>query len=252
MNWTVRHGTRAAAHIPDNAAELCERSLFRVFHLLFYYDIPLKLLINMDQTGILILLATLRTYHDKGARQIDIAGKDEKRAYTLCVATSADGNILPFQQVWSGKTKGSLPSANAPGYLEATQLGIKFTTANSLKKTSHFSTLKTMKEWMTDILAPYVKSVVEADNLPADQKAVLFIDCYPVHISKDFRFYVLEEHPNVFLIFVPANCTYFFILYLHKTTLIPSRHGYLSTCGCRNPAHPQALSSPRDIELSRC
>ncbi|KAG6828815.1 hypothetical protein H0H87_000786, partial [Tephrocybe sp. NHM501043] len=85
-------------------------------------------------------------------------------------------------------------------------LGIKFVTASSAKKTSHFSTLKTIKEWMTDILAPYVKSVIKADNLPKNQKSILFLDCYPVHIGKDFCFYVLKEHPNVFLIFVPANC----------------------------------------------
>ncbi|KAG6824721.1 hypothetical protein H0H92_006024 [Tricholoma furcatifolium] len=207
MNWTIRHGTRAAAHIPDNATELCERTFFRLFHLLFYYDIPLKLLINMDQTGILILLSHLKTFHDKGARQVDIVGKDEKRAYTLCVATSAEGDILPFQQVWAGKTEASVPSKGAPGYTEALDLGIKFTTASSNKKTSHFSTLKTMKEWMTDIYVPYVQSVIEADNLPADQKSILLLNCYPVHVGEEFRSYVRAAHPNVFLMFVPANCT---------------------------------------------
>jgi len=36
-----------------------------------------------------------------------------KRAYTLLVASSADGNFLPFQQVWAGATAQSLPSAGA-------------------------------------------------------------------------------------------------------------------------------------------
>ena len=105
MNWTVRQGTQAAAHIPDDAPSLCERALFRLVHLIFYYDIPPHLLINMDQTGILMLMSKNKTYAEKGSRQVDIAGKDEKRAYTLCVATTPSGNILPFQQVWSGETR---------------------------------------------------------------------------------------------------------------------------------------------------
>ncbi|KAJ3817394.1 hypothetical protein F5878DRAFT_497296, partial [Lentinula raphanica] len=41
--------------------------------------------------------------------------------------------------------------------------------------------------------------------LPANQKAILFIDCYPVHIGKEFRTHVFKEFPHVFLIFVTAN-----------------------------------------------
>ena len=40
----------------------------------------------------------------------------------------------------------SLPKATAEGMSEARELGIHFAFAQSEKKTSHFSTLKTMKE----------------------------------------------------------------------------------------------------------
>ncbi len=146
MDWTVRRGTQAAAHIPENAPEMCERALFRIVHLITFYDIPASLIINMDQTGIILFTANNKTYAAKGSRQVTIAGKDEKRAYTLCVATTPAGDILPFQQVWSGKTKQSLPSNRAPGMVEAIASGFDFASADSKKKTSHFSTLKTMKE----------------------------------------------------------------------------------------------------------
>lgn len=146
LNWTERKGTRAAAHIPENADKLCQRMFFRIVHLVNWYDIPLCLLINMDQLGIILLLANNTTYHDKGFRQVNVMGKDEKRAYTLCVASTAAGDALPFQQVWSGKTKGSLPKASATSMDEATANGFHFAFADSPKKTSHFSTLKTMKE----------------------------------------------------------------------------------------------------------
>ncbi len=146
LKWSVRKGTRAAAHIPDNADELCERTFFRIVHLSMIYDIPPALWINLDQQGIYILPHNQVTYHDRNAKQVDTHGKEEKRAYTLCVASSAAGDFLPFQQVWSGKTTASLPSAGADGMEEAEALGFHFAFAQSSKRTSHFSTLKTMKE----------------------------------------------------------------------------------------------------------
>lgn len=100
----------------------------------------------MDQTGVVIIPAYNRTYETKGATQVDIAFKDEKRASSLAVATSCAGDFLPFQQIWSGATRRSLPSSNAVGMEEALDCGFNFTYANSDTKNSHFSTLKTMKE----------------------------------------------------------------------------------------------------------
>ncbi|KAK7018740.1 hypothetical protein VNI00_018259 [Paramarasmius palmivorus] len=86
MAWSLRHGTRAAAHVPDNAELVIEECFYRHVHLSFLYDIPPSLDINMDQTGIISLMTHNTTYHDKGDKQVPIHGKDEKRSYTLCVA----------------------------------------------------------------------------------------------------------------------------------------------------------------------
>jgi hypothetical protein len=86
------------------------------------------------------------TYSEKGGQQVDIAGMDEKWAYTLAVTSALDGVILLFQQVWSGKSDKSLPSSTADGYRDVRSFGFKFTVTNSPKKTSHFSMLKTMKD----------------------------------------------------------------------------------------------------------
>ncbi|KAH7904029.1 hypothetical protein BJ138DRAFT_971642, partial [Hygrophoropsis aurantiaca] len=141
-----RKGTRAAAHIPENSDDLCKHTFFRLVHLINWYDIPLSLIIGMDQLGNYLMAGNDVMYNTKGARQVDVAAKDEKRAYTLCVASTPNGNLLPFQQVWPGSTKKSLPRDNAEGMSEAKEIGIQFASANSPKKTSHFSTLKTMKE----------------------------------------------------------------------------------------------------------
>lgn len=115
-------------------------------HLIVFYDIPPSLLINMDQCGVYVLPHSSTTYHDRGARQVNIVAKDEKCTYTMCVASTTAGDFLPLQQVWSGKSQKSLPAGTAPGMDEALALGFDFAFADSPKRTSHFSTLKTMKE----------------------------------------------------------------------------------------------------------
>ncbi|EGO28001.1 hypothetical protein SERLADRAFT_435774 [Serpula lacrymans var. lacrymans S7.9] len=207
LDWSVRKGTRAAAHIPDNADDLCEAAFFRIVHLANWYDIPLSLLINMDQTGVYLVPGNNVTFNDRGAKQVNIASKDEKRAYTLVVASSCAGDLLPFQQVWSGASVKSCPTGNAKGMEEALDRGFHFTFANSPKKTSHFSTFKTMVEWMECVYIPYVNKIIRDEELPEDQKSILFIDCYPVHTGEEFRNYCRHHHPNVFVIYVPANCT---------------------------------------------
>ena len=100
----------------------------------------------------------------------------------------------------------SCPKANVRR--EAESLGFHFTPANSEKNpTSHFSTLQSMKDWMDKIYAPYVKSIIQERNLQLDQKSILLLDAYPVHTGKKFRTWLAASHPNVFIIYIPANCT---------------------------------------------
>jgi hypothetical protein len=101
----------------------------------------------MDQIGMYILPNSGYTFEKCRLQKVDIMAKDEKRACTLLVASSADGDFLPFQQVWSGTTNCSVPSDRAPHMVEAHERGFDFMFAKSEKnKGSHYSTLKTMKE----------------------------------------------------------------------------------------------------------
>lgn len=112
-----------------------------------FFDLHLaKLNVNFDQIGNYILPSNSCTFHDRGADHVNVIAKDEKRAYTLLITSTADGDFLPFQQVWSGASPQSIPSPNAPQMQEARTYGFDFTFAKSDRKTSHYSTLKTMKE----------------------------------------------------------------------------------------------------------
>jgi hypothetical protein len=119
-----------------------------------------QLNVNMDQIGNHILPSSGRTFHDRGAEQVNIVAKDEKRAYTLLVASTANGDFLPFQQVWAGASERSLPSPNAPRMQDALDRGFDFAFAKSAKKTSHFSTLKTMKEVSSVHIIPIIFALI--------------------------------------------------------------------------------------------
>ena len=114
----------------------------------------------MDQLGVVLLLTNNTTYHNKGARQVDVSGKDEKCAYALCVASTAAGDSLPFQQVWNRKTKVSSPTATVAGMEEVKEIDFEFAFASSPEKMSHFSTLKTMKEVSHAMLPAFVHQLI--------------------------------------------------------------------------------------------
>ncbi|CAK5278788.1 unnamed protein product, partial [Mycena citricolor] len=207
MEWTSRAPTRAACHIPNDAPKLVDRTFFRIRYAILTGRIPPSLVINADQAGNYVLPAGSHTFHDKGAKQINVVAKDEKHAYTMMITSSAAGDFLPIQAIWAGKTAGSLPSNNAPNMAEALDRGFVFSSAKSAKTTSHFSTFSTMKEWVKGVIAPHRLKIIERDSLDDDQSMVVFIDIYPVHIGTEFRTHVFDEYPFIILIFVPGGCT---------------------------------------------
>jgi hypothetical protein len=64
-----------------------------------------------------------------------------------------------------------------------------------------------MAEWVEHVLVPFIRSQIELLSLEEDQKAILLLDTYPVHTGEEFRTLMHEKYPNIFLTFIPANCT---------------------------------------------
>ncbi|KAI5884963.1 uncharacterized protein SCHCODRAFT_02521826 [Schizophyllum commune H4-8] len=207
MGYSLRKATQAAAHIPPDADVLCERCVFRIVYLMKWYNIPLELLININQLGNYVLPNNSFTYAEIGAKQVNAVGKDEKHAYTLCVGSTAAGGFLPFQQIFGGMTDRSQPAEDAPGMDKALAYGMHFTFAQSeTSPRSHYSMQKTMKELLDHIVMPYVNSTIESMSLRPNQKFILLIDAYPVHTSEEFRFTVCT-YGNLLLCYVPNSCT---------------------------------------------
>jgi len=113
MNWTLWRATHASQKIPVDADYQLHASLLRHAHSVCHFLIPCNLRVNSDQTQVIYQQSSASTYETKGSHQISTIGLDEKQVFTLNVAISASGVLLPFQAIFKGKTKASLPSANS-------------------------------------------------------------------------------------------------------------------------------------------
>src|SRR3569833_1378317 len=58
------------------------------------------LVVNMDQAGICLVPVGKRTWAAKGQKAIKLLGADDKRQLTVCVASAADGTMLPLLAIF--------------------------------------------------------------------------------------------------------------------------------------------------------
>ncbi|KAJ7835702.1 hypothetical protein B0H13DRAFT_1652546, partial [Mycena leptocephala] len=140
-----------------------------------------------DQASNYLLPASGHTFHDWAAKQVDVVAKDEKRPYTMMLASTTAGDFLPVQAIWSGKTPGSLPKMSAEKMEEAVRCSFVFSSTKRKKKTSYFANFPTMEEWDRKVLVPWRNKVLQArPDLDEDQLMIAFLDIYPVHTGEEF------------------------------------------------------------------
>jgi hypothetical protein len=159
--------------------------------------------INWDQTGMqLVPASNARTYHTKNSLDVSVANGDDKRGYTVVLASAASGKMLPLQVIYGG-AEGSLRAL--PNVLcRATTIAKGFVFAQT---PTHWSSQGNMCKYIIGVIDPYVKNVIKASNgqLLVDQKAVLLIDCWSVHKSEEFLSWMKEEYPHLIILFVPGE-----------------------------------------------
>ena len=204
MKWSFRRTTRAGKKSPENIQEILTDAFLRFAWTISKYNIRAVFVVNSDQTLIYFSAGAEETYAAIGSKQVEVVGKDEKRGFTLMVGISMSGEVLPFQAIFSGKTPASLPTSAAPSYSKATEdLKFRFEYSGG---DNHWSTIDTMKSYVTNILAPYFESHRKKLNLP-NQICIWQIDCWSVHRSLEFRSWMAKMYPWIRIHFVPANCT---------------------------------------------
>ncbi|THU86591.1 hypothetical protein K435DRAFT_683283 [Dendrothele bispora CBS 962.96] len=204
LAWSPRKGTRASHKTPENWKELCDRAALRKAYIIKEHDIPPELYVNSDQTQFLYAPGDKMTWADTGAKQVELQGEDEKRAFTLMVSVSADGALLPFQAIYVGGTDRSCPAMSSPGYEEAMELGFIFEPSETK---TYWSNQQRMRSFVDKILVPYYDKCKIALGLPLSQHSLWEIDVWAVHRSREFRDWMREKHPTIKFTYVPPGCT---------------------------------------------
>ncbi|KAF8599985.1 hypothetical protein BDV93DRAFT_448469 [Ceratobasidium sp. AG-I] len=207
LGWSWRTGTKASRKRPKDWQAKGLLAFLRMVKNINHYRIKSpRMIVNADQTGVSLLPTGKKTWEVRGSDQVNTPNHDEKRQYTMVVASSCGGDILPVQSVWGGTTNMSLPKANAPRRDEADLHG--FTYAHGDKR--HWSSLDSTKLWVQSTLVKYLDRVRQEEKLPVDSPAILYIDAWPVHTAKSgpdcFIPWMARTYPKIKLVFVPAGC----------------------------------------------
>jgi hypothetical protein len=75
------------------------------------------------------------------------------------------------------------------------------------KTGNHWSNQMTMRQWIEDVIIPYLARERARLGLRPSHKALLIIDVWSVHRSAEFLDWMREYHPEILIDFVPGGCT---------------------------------------------
>ena len=204
LGWNMRRSTQAGRKIPENADEVLKRAFLRIAWVVKDEQIPSALIVNSDQTQVVLAQGCHMTYASSGATQVATVGAEEKRALTIFPSVTNDGKLLPIQAIHKGQSGKSLPSPTARSRYKSDQAGFLFEVS---KTTTYWSTIATMQNFVNVTLAPYFDNVRKDLGLDQDHMALWLIDCWSVHRSKEFLDWMASKHPLIIVIFIPAGMT---------------------------------------------
>jgi hypothetical protein len=152
----------------------------------------------MDQTGVHLAPVDSRTYETSGAKEVKVIGADDKRQITACIGSSLNGDLLPLQLIFQGKTSASHPPATPESHAAFVHI---------THSENHWSNQETMRQYVAEVIVPYAERRAAEHTLPHDSHIILVLDVWAVHKSEEFRLFIRTYHPNIHMVFVPPNCT---------------------------------------------
>ena len=158
-----RASTKAKVSVSD-FNQLKAQFVFDVKAVIEMEDIPCKLVINWDQTGIHYVPVSSWTMAKEGSKRVEIAGINDKRQITAVFGSTMSGDFLPPQLIYKGKTSKSLPSVTFPSDWHVT-----FTE-------NHWSNENTMVDYLEKVLFPYAEKKRDELKLESSQPALVIFD----------------------------------------------------------------------------
>ena len=153
-------------------------------------DIPAKLVLNWDQTGIKIVPSSSWTMEKCGLR-VEIVGADDKRKITAVFCGTMLGDFLPLQLIYKGKTDRCHPKFQFPDNWDITHAP------------RHWSTEETMRQNIEKIILPYVERI--RGDVGSDKAALVIMDNFKG--QKNESILNLLEDNNILVSLLPPNTT---------------------------------------------
>ena len=155
-------------------------------------EIPDKMIINLDQTGLKLVPSGEWTMAVEGSKRVEMVGLGDKRQITATFVGSLDGKFLPMQILYQGKTDRSHPKYAFPDGFDI------YHTPN------HWANEETCIRFFEKIIFPYIKEMREVLKAPT-QKALVIMDNFSGQTTSTVFEKVEEE--GIVLVMVPPGTT---------------------------------------------
>ena len=197
MGFKKRRKTSSTVDIPDSARKEIEY-LFRhdIVDTVEKYEIPLPLILNLDQTPLKYVPVSNETMALSGSQSVTIEGNSDKRCITGTFAITMHDEFLHVHLICKGKTVQSLPRFKFPR---------KFCLSANEK---HFSNRYESMKHLEEVIVPYFKKQRSIEGLDESRKALVIMDVFTGQMTPE----VLDSYKaySICVINVPANMTKYY------------------------------------------
>ena len=155
-------------------------------------EIPPELILNWDQTGIMIIPSSSWTMHEQGATRVELTGLKDKRQITAAFCGSIQGDFLLLQLIYKGTTSRCLPRY---------KFHVDWHITHTKNHWSTEATGCTMVQYIHRIILPYVN----ANRESSDDAAVVIMDNFKGQVTLAVS--ALLEENNIHVCLLPPNTT---------------------------------------------
>ena len=194
MEWVKRKGTTGKVE-PSEKFLQEEKFSYQgeISIIILNHDIPLDLVLNLDQTSLSYVSPGKYTFCLKGTTTVPIKGVDDKRQITATFTVSASGVFLPIQLIYQGKTKRCLPKFKIPKEFHVTY------TKNN------WSNFEKCVELFKKVIFPYLQAKKKELGYPEEQYSLIIMDTFKGQDNEAMK--SLCNKNNCELVIVPHNLT---------------------------------------------
>ena len=196
MGFRRRMKTTGKVDILEGARKEAEfLYLHSITSLIERFEIPNSLVLNLDQTPLKYVPAMNHTMTKRNTKSVSIAGATDKRSITGTFVITLDGQFLPIQLIYGGKTRQSLPR-------------FKFPEGFSLSfNPKHYSNTEESLKLIDEILLSYINSQRKILQNPK-KEALLIMDVFRGQVTDDVTKRLKDN--NIYVVLVPNNMTHIF------------------------------------------